>query len=430
MFAIICLHCNPANPLAFWEEHREALCEDFVNDGFAMELAEQIALQDIEATLQQFGLSCDSLNLPAVQPNLVIAQPSEFNIEHELQKNIEQMGRLNREQKMLVDHIIDDLDGFRQNEAPTCRAYFLDGPGGSGKTMIYNTLLSYCRSQGIKVAPRAYTGIAATLLSGGRTVHNLFRLPVPILETSVCNIAPTSGHAEMLRSVTMFIIDEASMVPGNAINAIDRMLRDITGAHAPFGGKVFLLGGDFRQVLPVIPRQPRTVIIENCLKRSPMWPCFKVFKLSKNMRAKENELEFASWLIGLGNDELQCEGCNIPDSVEIPSECNLISDDIADAVFPDISDPYANSKKVILTAKNDTALQVNEKVIEKIDGPLKTYFSADSIICEDEEEAVNYPVEFLNSLTPSGVPPHKLVLKLQGRIQGGFEGFVRTPPGW
>ena len=43
----------------------------------------------------------------------------------------------------------------------------------------------------------------------------------------------------------MFVIDEASMVPLHALAAIDRMLRDITSTDVPFGGKIFLMGGDF-----------------------------------------------------------------------------------------------------------------------------------------------------------------------------------------
>ena len=59
----------------------------------------------------------------------------------------------------------------------------------------------------------------------------------------------------------ILVIDEASMIPTHALNAIDRCLQDITGNNECFGGKVMLLGGDFRQVLPVVPRATETVVI-------------------------------------------------------------------------------------------------------------------------------------------------------------------------
>ena len=70
------------------------------------------------------------------------------------------------------------------------------------------------------------------------------------------------------------------MISVHASHTIDRLL---TGEDVPFGGKIFLLGGDF-QVLPVIPHGVRKAIVENCLKRSPWWSHFKVIKLTKNMR--------------------------------------------------------------------------------------------------------------------------------------------------
>ena len=60
--------------------------------------------------------------------------------------------------------------------------FYLDGPGGKGKTFSYNYLVAELLSHGYKVATAAWTGIAATLLIGGRTVHSLFKLPVPLLD--------------------------------------------------------------------------------------------------------------------------------------------------------------------------------------------------------------------------------------------------------
>ena len=50
--------------------------------------------------------------------------------------------------------------------------FFIDGPGGTGKTFVYNTLLSYVRSKGDITFAVASSRIAALLLNGGRTAHS------------------------------------------------------------------------------------------------------------------------------------------------------------------------------------------------------------------------------------------------------------------
>ena len=262
----------------------------------------------------------------------------------------------------------------------------------------------------IQVGATAWTGIAATLLRGGRTVHSLYKLPVPILDTSTCNVPPTSAHATILRSMVLLIVDEASMVPLHALHAIDKLLRDLTGDDVPFGGKIFLLGGDFRQVLPVVPRGARTTIVENCIKRSPLWSHITPMKLTKNMRALQDQEHFAKWLLQLGNGELRSQSEDAaPDSVDIPPDC-IVHEHIIDAVFPNLSCDLTAS--VVLTPKNDTSLQLNNHVLDKIGGEKKLYPSVDHVVCDNEEEHLNYPLEFLNSLTPSGMPEHRLYLKV------------------
>jgi len=73
------------------------------------------------------------------------------------------------------------------------KLFDLDGPGGTGKTWIYNTLISYLRGQGRSVCACAFTGIAGNLLTGGTTAHSTFGLPLNVFENSVSNIKTDSS---------------------------------------------------------------------------------------------------------------------------------------------------------------------------------------------------------------------------------------------
>ena len=329
----------------------------------------------------------------------------------------ENFAKLNNNQRVIVYEVLQAVNQVQQGDSQKPRAYFIDGPGGSGKTMVYNTLISWFRCNNLKVAASAWTGIAATLLAGGRTCHNLFKLPVPIMDTSVCNIPPTSAHAEYLRSIDMFLIDEASMVSTHALTAINKMLQDITGVKEMFGGKIFVLGGDFRQVLPVVPRKPRSAIVEQCIKSSSLSQQFKTFRLTKNMRAQEDEDDFSQWLLAIGNGETLCHDKGVPSNcISIPEQCH-IANDIVDDGFDDVSNPRNLTNTIILTPTNAFSLKINDQVLEKVNGEKRIYFSNDSTITENPEDAENFPPELLHSLTPSGMPPHRLILK-QGAIAG------------
>ena len=69
------------------------------------------------------------------------------------------------------------------------------------------------------------------------------------------------------------------------------------------------------------------------------------------------------------------------------------------------------SKRVIVAPTNTQTLNMNRKIIDLIDGDSQIYYSADSVVSEDPNDALNFPVEFLNEQTPSGMPPHVLLLK-------------------
>ena len=120
------------------------------------------------------------------------------------------------------------------------------------------------RAQGQIALTVASSGIAATLLTGGRTFHSRFKAPLQPDATSVCNIKGQSTLAEVIRRAKLIIWDEAPMAHRHLLEALDRTLRDLMDSDLPFGGKVIVLGGDFRQILPVVKRGSHVQIVAAC----------------------------------------------------------------------------------------------------------------------------------------------------------------------
>jgi ATP-dependent DNA helicase PIF1 len=78
------------------------------------------------------------------------------------------------------------------------------------------------------------------------------------------------------------------MTKSQAAAALDRTLQDITDCNLPFGGKVMIFGGDFRQVLPVVRRGIRAHIVDSSIRMSPLWSSIKKMRLTQNMRARSD----------------------------------------------------------------------------------------------------------------------------------------------
>jgi len=72
-----------------------------------------------------------------------------------------------------------------------------------------------------------------------------------------------------------------------AFEAVDRTVRDLIDRNKSFGNIVFVMLGDFCQVLPVIPWGPHANIDFASIKNSYLWEIVEVFHLSENMRASD-----------------------------------------------------------------------------------------------------------------------------------------------
>ncbi|UYV73090.1 hypothetical protein LAZ67_10001791, partial [Cordylochernes scorpioides] len=303
-----------------------------------------------------------------------------------------------------------------ENNAENQRLFCVDGPAGTGKTFLFQTLMCFLRGAGKIVLPCASTGIAATLLKGGRTYHSLFKLPIPLNEASIANFDKDSNLKNEIISSSLIIWDEISMAIGYALTAIDRKLRDVMRDERPFGGKVILFGGDFRQNLPVIKHGHPAQIIESTVKRNPLWCHVKSEKLTLNMRTKD-EVIFAEYLLKVGEGEL-LNDYNLPQHIiEVP-RAMISSGDLNSEIFGEklnFNSLKDNPDRAILCPTNEDTFQINNALLDKLGGTFHHYVSIDFIDIQSdnlEQDQLNYPVEFLNSITLSGMPQHKLNIKV------------------
>ncbi|RZB91533.1 ATP-dependent DNA helicase pif1 [Glycine soja] len=214
---------------------------------------------------------------------------------------------LRDEQKTIVDTII------RIVNTQSVVVYFLYGYGGTGKTFVWTTLSSAIRSNGRIVCTVASSGIASLLLPGGRTAHSKFAIPVPATQNSTCNIHQGSELAELLKVTKLIVWDEAPMCHRFAFEALDKSLKDIMPNNLPFGGKIVVFGGDFRQILPIVPKGNRSDIVHATINASYIWDHCQILKLTKNMRLLSSAPEqpnnqelkqFSDWLLDIGDGKI------------------------------------------------------------------------------------------------------------------------------
>ncbi|XP_045035977.1 ATP-dependent DNA helicase PIF1-like [Daphnia magna] len=424
LFVDICLFCNPSDALHLFEINLNHLMEDYIRSGHEANVAKNLTLKWIQDKLRLHNQTMEDLSLPVPDfhliNQLVEAQMEENNENSQREKRLMgemMLAQLNDGQRAAFDQVMTAVNDVN-NSHP--RQYFLDGPGGTGKTFLYNTLITVLQGQGRQVIAVASTGIASTLLLDGTTYHSQFKIYPPITETTRSKIEEASYNAQLIRNASLIISDEATMKTNHALDAINHLFQTVMKNRVdPYGGKVLFLGGDFRQCLPVVRHGNRVKIIEATITNNATWPLFRQLRLVQNMRTADGSQDFADWLIQLGNGSLaQTPRLNDPDLIEIPQDLLNIRTNLIEHVFGDPSDLLNEGvreqvcNRAILCPKNEDCLRINNKIIGEMPGALKVCKSIDTIDSEDPEEISNYPPEILNTFNVSGLPPHQLKLKI------------------
>ncbi|RCN43056.1 hypothetical protein ANCCAN_10937 [Ancylostoma caninum] len=399
--ALLCFN-EVSDPVQLWERFKGSLSEDYRNRGASEEESEAAAYYDIEERIARAGKNLRNFlpppTVPPPQMNEVSFDPVEC-----AHKGALLHATLNAQQERACNTILSSV-----SDPTRPRLFFIDGPGGSGKTYLYNALFNILIGQNNKVICTAWTGIAANLLPNGRTAASLFKLDIGNdLKTS--SMRRQQKEARALAEVNVIIWDEASMIPRRALETVDELLRDIMQNEQPFGGKTMILGGDFRQVLPVVQRGNRSDTVNSCIKASALWSNFTTLELTSNMRVTSGDSEWINFLLRVGNGTENDEDGRVTLPTEIMCAGNIVTAVYGENI--DARDTDNLSTKAILAPRNRSVDQLNTEVLSRMNSEERIYKSIDEAVTEDPSDAIHFQPEFLHKLDPSGMPPHELRLR-------------------
>ncbi|XP_026434864.1 ATP-dependent DNA helicase PIF1-like isoform X1 [Papaver somniferum] len=256
-FASILHFCNPTAMRELWDK----FCNNMVEDYSSLSATSSTFLSDRllrkpNMILKQHDKDIFMYDLPPIVGTLGEEVEISSLIQEELSipifdEDLSSVQKLNEDQSRAYNTIMGAIER-KEN-----KVFFIDGLGGTGKTYLYRAILATIRKNGGIALATATSGIAATMLPGGRTAHSRFQLPMTPTSTSMCRTKKQTEEAKLLRHAIILMWDEATMSHRYSLEAFDRMMRDITGIAEPFGGKILIMGGDFCQVLPVILRSTR-----------------------------------------------------------------------------------------------------------------------------------------------------------------------------
>ncbi|GAU19169.1 hypothetical protein TSUD_89340 [Trifolium subterraneum] len=204
--------------------------------------------------------------------------------------------------------------------------------------------------------------------------------------------------------------------------ALERTLRDVMSSYknsnSIFGGKVIVFGGDFRQILPVVPRGSRSDIVHASINASKIWDHCKVLTLTQNMRLQQNGTtdeikEFSKWLLKVGEGKLAVPNDGYAE-VDIPKELLILDYDepiaaIVQSTYPNLignfnSQPYLKSR-AILASTIEVVDQINTYVLGLVPGIQPKHLKIHTHFLSRKFHVCEFSLGVLKPCTPTQMYP-------------------------
>ena len=296
---------------------------------------------------------------------------------------------LSAEQQAAVDDIFSMLTSSQN------RLMSVVAAAGTGKTFFVHHAVSCLRDRGFNAVCVAASGLAANLLPQGKTAHSAFKIPINCDDYSYCNW--DNALRQRLYGIDVVFWDEISMVSRYVAETVDRSFRQLMGVETPFGGKVMVFLGDFRQLPPVIKGGNGEHL---SLMACEWFQNAKRIIFTKNFRSRNPDYAMTLEQIGSG----QVDNVDIP-----PDRIALSMDEQINRLYGQDITNDCNNMNMMLAFTLDQCAIVNAAVLEKIPAVATCSDAFDDLKeCKSPDE---YPPEYIGSLHIHGTPPARLEFK-------------------
>lgn len=238
----------------------------------------------------------------------------------------------------------------------TNETMYITGRAGAGKSFLLDYFVNNTHKNTAVVAP---TGLSA-LNVGGQTIHSFFGLDIGVQNLGEIKEKGVYGNRrEVLRHLDTLVIDEASMVRVDVMEAINLKLQLANGNTTPFGGKQVILFGDLYQLPPVVEAQVNRYLTDIYggvfFFHAPVFNsmALPVYELKTVYRQTDPAF------VGILNDIR--EGTVTENELDVLNSCSGTA----------IRDGH--NRAVILCPRNDTVASINQTRLNDISRPEYTY---------------------------------------------------------
>ena len=255
LFVTILLFNEIVNPLLLWNNFKDLLSEDYrleiqplrnvnnndhcqalyyINDSLFKQSTFTKSLWEMQ--LNDHTRTTHFFFEPPTEPRRFL-NPINHDIQDELNYDIVEQTTKYNTNYLLANVKQRQILNFLFNNQQQQKLCFIDAPGGTGKTFLFNTIMAKYRSEHKICLGSSSSGISSILLDGGKTVHSRFKIPLKVIDNMELKIRSQGNLGQLLIMCDCILIDEAPMLHRYIIESIDKLLKRLMTNNIPFGGK-------------------------------------------------------------------------------------------------------------------------------------------------------------------------------------------------